>query len=82
MKEETKIKTAIWIYPSLLQRVDSWLEEDNCNSRSEFVSKALRFYIGHLCAEDVTEYLNTSLVAAIRGTLEDNLNRLGRMVFK
>ena len=72
----------IWLYPSLVRRVDGWLEEANCSSRSEFVAKALRFYIGYLCTEDVTEYLNDALLSSIRGSMEDSLNRLGRMVFK
>ena len=32
--------------------MDSWLAEDNCQSRSEFVEKALRFYMGYLGTED------------------------------
>ena len=58
------------------------MEEDNCASRSEFVEKALRYYMGYLSSEDVTEYLNAATVAVIRGTIEDSLHRLGRMVFK
>ena len=58
------------------------MEEDNCANRSEFVEKALRYYMGHLASEDVTDYLSDATVAVIRGSIEDSLHRLGRMVFK
>ena len=82
MKQENKTRIPVYIHPGLLRRVDGWVEEDNCSSRSEFIEKALRFYLGYLSSEDMTDYLSTALVAVIRGTLEDSLHRLGRMVFK
>ena len=82
MKQENKTRIPVYIHPSLLRRVDGWVEEDNCDSRSEFIEKALRFYLGYLSSEDMTDYLSAALVTVIRGTMEDSLHRLGRMVFK
>ena len=82
MKEENKTKIPVYIYPGLLSRVDGWVSEEGSKSRSEFIDHALRFYMGYLSSEDVTEYLNAATVAVIRGTIEDSLHRLGRMVFK
>ena len=82
MREEDKIKTALWIYPSLLQRVDSWLSEDNCRSRSEFIDRAIRFYIGYLTSEDVSEYLSKALVATIKGAFAEHENHLRALLFK
>ena len=82
MAEENKIKTTIWIYPSLLQRVDSWLEQDNCSSRSEFIDNAVRFYIGYLTSGDVSAYLSQALVAALKGTMDENSNRQRALLFK
>ena len=45
-EKDLKRKFALWIRPSLLEEVDSLYESDNCASRSEFMEKALRFYIG------------------------------------
>ena len=52
MSEENKKRTAVWLSPRVIRRMDSWLEEDNCSTRSEFIEKALRFYMGYLAAED------------------------------
>ena len=76
--DENKKSTTIWLRPSVISRMDGWLEADNCQSRSEFVDKALRFYMGYLGTEDNTAYLSQAILTAIQGTLDDNNNRLCR----
>ena len=52
--DDNKKSTTIWLRPSVISRMDGWLEADNCQSRSEFVDKALRFYMGYLGTEGLT----------------------------
>lgn len=80
--EQNKKKTTLWIHPDLILRMDSWLEHDNCKSRSEFIDKALRFYMGYLSAGDTSDYLCSALVTTLRGTLENNNNRMRSLLFK
>ena len=80
--EENKKRTAVWLTPGVIRRMDGWLEEDNCKTRSEFIEKALRFYMGCLDTEDTSEYLSRALVDTLRGTLADNENRLRTLLFK
>ena len=54
----------------------------NCKTRSEFIEKALRFYMGYLGSCDTTEYLSKALVTMIRGALENHNNRLRSLLFK
>ena len=77
-----KKKTTIWLYPEVIQRMDGWLEADNCASRSEFVDKAIRFYMGYLATEDTSEYLSDELLATVRGVTTENNNRLSSLLFK
>ena len=81
-EHDNKKRTAVWLTPGVIRRMDSWLEEDNCKTRSEFNAKALRFYMGYLAAEDTSEYLSRALVDTLRGTLADNENRLRTLLFK
>lgn len=46
--EENKKNYALWLYPETVRRMDSSLALTNCQSRSEFVEKALHFYMGYL----------------------------------
>ena len=72
----------MWLSPSVIHRMDSWLETDNCRSRSEFTENALRFYMGYLASEDVSNYLCKALVDTLRGILTDHADRLRSLLFK
>ena len=80
--EDNKKCTTIWLRPSVIRRMDAWLEEANCRSRSEFVDKALRFYMGYLGTENITEFLSDALVATLRGIVADSANRTNSLLFK
>ena len=82
MQDENKKKTTIWLYPGTIRRMDGWLEDDNCASRSEFVEKALHFYMGYLATDDVSTYLSKAMVTTLRGIIADNANRFRSLIFK
>ena len=75
-------RTVVWLDAKLGPRMDGWLEADNCQSRSEFVDKALCFYMGYLGTEDNTAYLSQAILTAIQGTLDLNNHRLQTILFK
>ena len=82
MSEQRIQRTVVWVDAALLTRADGWLEADNCKNRSEFISKALRFYMGYLATEDTSAYLSRAMVDTLRGMLADNGNRLRSLLFK
>ena len=82
MTSEYKKKTTVWLYPSTISKIDGWKGADNCANRSEFMEKAVSFYVGYLSAEDTTEYLSKALLANMQGILDDNSNRLRSLLFK
>lgn len=49
---ENKKKFPLWAYPDTLEKVEELYREDNCRSQSEFIEKAVNFYIGYLTSED------------------------------
>ncbi len=80
--KSNKERTAIWLYPETMDRMDGWIEKDNCKSRSEFAEKALSFYMGYLATEDTTSYLSKSLLSAIQGTLQKTEDRVAGNLFR
>ena len=46
-----KEKFALWITPECKQLVDDCYTDDQCQSRSEYIEKAILFYTGFLYAE-------------------------------
>ena len=77
-----KIRVGIYMEKELLDLADSLLPEANVRSRNEFVSEALRFYIGYLHAGQAENYLLQSLSSVMTSTVQDTENRLARMDFK
>ena len=82
MDDRNKKRVVIWLRPGIIERMDGWLLPDNCKNQSEFIERALRFYMGYLSSEDITEYLSKALVVTLRGILADNANRLRSLLFK
>lgn len=59
------------INSELLEDMDYHLGKEKCKSRSEFIEKALQFYIGYLETGNSKEYLNQSVVAGVRQGIND-----------
>ena len=75
-------RTVVWLDAKLIPRMDGWLAADNCKNRSEFINKALRFYMGYLGTEDNTTYISQAILTAIQGTMDLNNHRLQTILFK
>ena len=75
-------RTVVWLDAKLVPRMDGWLAADNCKNRSEFINKALRFYMGYLGTEDNTTYISQAILTAIQGTMDLNNHRLQTILFK
>ena len=77
-----KEKFALWITPECKQLVDDCYADDQCQSRSEYIEKAILFYTGFLYAEKADRYLPKVLQQILSGTLERFAERIGRQLFK
>ena len=85
MKENdnaNKKRTAIWLYPKTFQKMDNSLHTANCKNRSEYIEKALDFYMGYWNAKDSTVFLSESLVGAVKGTVENTEQRMANNLFR
>ncbi len=79
---KAKNRTAVWLYPETIKEMDAMLETDNAKSRSEFIEKALQFYMGYLTSENTVEYLPKVLVSAMQGMLRETENRNSSNLFR
>ena len=77
-----KEKIALWITPECKQLVDDCYADDQCQSRSEYIEKAIWFYSGFLHAEKADRYLPKVLQQILSGTLDRFAERIGRQLFK
>ena len=77
-----KIKFAAYLYPETLDKIKELYRGDDCSSKSEFIEKAVRFYIGYLTAEDKSNYLPNMFLSNMRAIALESDNRMSRMLFK
>lgn len=80
--KETKTKYAIYLYPSQMEEVKNMLEQANVKSQSEFVSDAIRFYIGYLQQGKNVDYLAPVIAQTIKEEIGSTERNLARMLFK
>jgi len=82
IQNKAKSRTAVWLYPETMKRMDDMLEKDNVKNRSEFIEKALQFYMSYLNSEDSTEYLSKVIVTAMQGLLRETESRHSGNLFR
>lgn len=79
---ENKKKFALWMYPETYEKVESLYKEDNCDSRSEFIEKAVLFYAGYLTSQNRDGYLPSVVTSTLKAIVAESDNRTSRMLFK
>ncbi len=82
METKQKRKFALWVKESILEKVKKQYKEDNCKSQSEFIEKAIIFYIGYLSSNENKSYLPNVITSTLKGIVAERDNRQNRLLFK
>jgi len=82
MNNSNKKRFQLWIDPKLMEEVESIYPKDGSRSRSEFIGKAIRAYIGYVLARDTTSMLPNYMLSNIKAHFNESDTRHGRMMFK
>ena len=77
-----KRKFALWISKDTIDRAKKSYKDDNCSSASEFIEKAILFYLGYLSSQENQEYLAQVIPSTVKGIVDESANRMGRLLFK
>lgn len=77
-----KKKFLLWAYPSTLELVKNNYRKDKSRSQSEFIDRAIRYYVGHVTAEEETSYLPNAFLSNMKSIVLESNNRQDRMLFK
>ena len=81
MKEE-KSRIHTRISPETERKMELAMPNANCQSRNEFVERAICFYSDYILSKEVTNFLAPMLVSALRATVQSSENRISRLLFK
>ncbi len=82
MSFQNKVKFALWAYPQTMKDVETHYKGDNCRSQSEFIEKAIKFYVGYLDEEKSVDYISPLITETVKSTIKGTEQRLSRLIFK
>ena len=82
MSFQNKVKFQLWAYPETLKDVEVHYKNDNCKSQSEFIEKAIKFYIGYLDEEKSVNYISPMITETVKAQIKGTEQRLARLIFK
>ena len=77
-----KDRFVIYLYPETLEKIKELYRNDDCRTQSQFVEKALRFYIGHLLADDDASYLPNAMLSTMKSIVAESENKISRTFYK
>ena len=79
---ENKKKYAYWMRPSMVAGIEEMIPDANAKSKSDFVCKAVNFYIGYLRQQKNINYLAPVLARSIKNEVRSVENNICEMLFK
>ena len=77
-----KRKFALWISRDTIELAKQHYKDDNCSSASEFIEKAILFYLGYLSSQENQDYLAQVIPSTVKSIMDESANRMGRLLFK
>ncbi len=77
-----KQKMAVYFQPETIKKIEQEYREDNCASKTEFIEKAVKFYIGYLRQQGEVDYLSTMITETVKAQIKGTEQRLARLIFK
>ena len=80
--KETKSKYAIYLYPSQMEEIKQLMDTANAKSQSEFVSDAIRFYVGYLQQGKNVDYLAPIIAQTIKEEIRSTEKNISQILFK
>ena len=79
-EERSRIHTRI--SPETERKMELAMPNANCQSRNEFVERAICFYSDYIMSQEVTNFLAPILVSTLRSTVKASEDRISRLLFK
>ena len=79
---ENKKKYAYWMRPSMVAEIEEMIPDANAKSKSNFVCKAVDFYIGYLKQQKNVNYLAPVLARSIKSEIRSVEKNICEILFK
>ena len=77
-----KRRMDVYLFPETIEKIKELFSQADCRNRSEFIEKAIRFYVGYLTAEDKSSFLPNMFLSNMRSIVYESDNRQNKLLFK
>ncbi len=83
-KKDSHLKKRViaWLHPEQIEKMELLMQADDMKNHTEFVSKAVDFYMGYRFTTGNTAYLSEHLLGAIEGSLKTTEKRMANNLFR
>ena len=78
----SKQHISFWIKDSNLKESEINMKIIGCNSRSDYIDKAVEFYNGYIHNKNNEEYVNKNVINTVQAILDSFEKRMARQLFK
>ncbi|MFI3250007.1 MAG: hypothetical protein R3Y07_03500 [Eubacteriales bacterium] len=82
MKNDNKNRVVAWLPPEMIQTMELIEKNQSMKNHTEFVQKAVDFYIGYLTCRGGTSFLTDNVLSAIKGSIQATENRTSSNLFR
>ena len=83
--EETnnkKKKVGLYLDDSTYLEVKNSYHKDGCRSLTEFMERAVVYYLGYVNSEHIADYLSPTIMSSVKAASDENTKRITRILFK
>lgn len=82
MKDYGRARFLVSTDEYIKQMVEDNYKEDNCSSRSEYVSKAIEYYTGQLATQKNDQFISTKVASLLRSLIKESDHKTEKIIFK
>ena len=77
-----KRKFQLWARPGTLELVKSTYKKADCRTQSEFIEKAIQYYVGRINADNDASSLPNAFLSNMRSIVYESDHRENKLLFK
>ena len=81
-EENNRVRFALYTDETTLDLVEQHYKEDGCGCRSEYISKAIRYYAELHSLKDCRNVIPDIITSTLKDIVRESDNRQGRLLFK
>ncbi|MFI3327361.1 MAG: hypothetical protein R3Y35_14505 [Clostridia bacterium] len=75
-----KERTTVWLDSEMTPTIEYYVKKDDMKNQSEFIRKAIEFYIGYKNCQNSSKYISDILIGEMKGIVQNSETRMARQL--